>query len=59
LATLVPLAAVFPFAHDGFISSLRAYSQSALRALAQHADPGIDVQLRNDAWGPQVVVASR
>jgi ubiquinone/menaquinone biosynthesis C-methylase UbiE len=57
LATFVPLAAVFPFAHDGFISSLRAYSRSALRALAAHADPGIDVRLRNDLWGPQVVVA--
>ncbi len=59
LAAFAPLATVVPFLHDGFISSLRAYSRSALRALAEHADPGIDVRLHNDAWGPQIVVASR
>jgi len=59
LATFAPLAAVVPLAHDGFISSLRAYSRSALRALAGHAHPDIDVRLRQAAWGPQVVVASR
>jgi SAM-dependent methyltransferase len=57
LGTFAPLAALVPLAHDGFISSLRAYSRSALRALAAHAGPGIDVRLRNDLWGPQVVVA--
>jgi SAM-dependent methyltransferase len=59
LATLAPLVAVVPVIHDGFISSLRAYSRSALYALAAHADPDIDVRLRRRAWEPQVVVASR
>lgn len=59
LANFVPLATVVPFLHDGLISSLRAYSKSALRALAQHADPDIDLRLRNDALGSQVVVARR
>jgi hypothetical protein len=48
-----------PFVHDGLISSLRSYSPSALRALAAHADPTIDVQLRGGLMSPQVVVASR
>ena len=59
LATMLPLAPVVPFVHDGVISSLRAYSPSALRALAAHADPVIDVQLRGGLISPQVVVASR
>ena len=59
LAAFAPLAAVVPVMHDGFISSLRAYSRSALRALAEHAGPDIDVRLGNHGWGPQVVVASR
>ena len=46
LATMLPFAPVVPFMHDGLISSLRTYSPSALRALAEHADPAIDVQLR-------------
>ena len=37
LATMAPLAPLWPFAHDGLISSLRAYSPSALRELAAHA----------------------
>ena len=32
-----------PFAHDGLISSLRAYSPSAFQALAAHADPAINL----------------
>ena len=62
---LVFLAAVLPFtrlialAHDGFISSLRAYSPSALRALAHFADPAITVEFRTRRFGPTVAVASR
>ncbi|MEZ0363684.1 class I SAM-dependent methyltransferase [Mycobacterium sp. pUA109] len=65
LATMLPFAAVLPLAHDGVISSLRAYSPSALRALAAHADPAIRVELRGGGFAlplrpnPQVVVASR
>ena len=59
LAVMLPLAPVVPFAHDGLISSLRTYSPSALRALARHADPAIEVQLHGGLMSPQVVVASR
>jgi hypothetical protein len=58
LASFVPFLAI-PFAHDGFISSMRAYSPSALRALAAHAGPGIKVELRRQWLGPQLLVASR
>lgn len=58
LAAMLPLATVVPFVHDGVISSLRTYSPSALRALAAHADPAINVELRGGLMGPQVVVAS-
>ncbi|MDT5019164.1 MAG: hypothetical protein QOD39_5324, partial [Mycobacterium sp.] len=37
----------------------RTYSPSALRALAAHADPAIDIDLRGGLFSPQVVVASR
>ena len=59
LAAMPPLAPVVPFIHDGVISSLRTYSPSALRALAAHADPAIEVELRGGLMSPQVVVASR
>jgi ubiquinone/menaquinone biosynthesis C-methylase UbiE len=59
LAAMLPLAPIVPFAHDGFISSLRTYSPSALRALAEHADPAIDVELRGGLMNPQIVVARR
>jgi ubiquinone/menaquinone biosynthesis C-methylase UbiE len=59
LALQLPIAMVSPLVHDGFISSLRAYSLSALRALAQYADPAITVELRREALGRQVVVVSR
>jgi SAM-dependent methyltransferase len=59
LAVMLPLAPLVPFVHDGLISSLRCYSPSALRALAAHADPTIEVQLRGGMMSPQVVVASR
>ncbi len=59
LATMLPLAPFVPFLHDGVISSLRCYSPSALRALAAHADPSIDIALRGGVMSPQVAVASR
>jgi SAM-dependent methyltransferase len=59
LAAMLPLAPLVPFVHDGVISSLRCYSPSALRALAAHADSGIQVELRGGLISPQVVVASR
>ncbi len=59
LATMLPLVPFIPFVHDGLISSLRTYSPSALRALAEHADPAIDAELRGGLMNPQVVVASR
>jgi SAM-dependent methyltransferase len=59
LAVMLPLAPFVPFVHDGLISSLRTYSPSALRALAAHADPAIEVELRGGLTSPQVVVASR
>jgi SAM-dependent methyltransferase len=59
LATMLPFAPFVPFLHDGVISSLRAYSPSALRALAAHADPAISLELRGGLLSPQVAVASR
>ena len=57
LASMAPLAAVWPFAHDGLISSLRTYSPSAFRELARHAD--VEIDPRPAGFGPQVVVARR
>lgn len=57
LATMLPLAPFIPFVHDGVISSLRTYSPSALRALAEHAD--VDIELRGGLLSPQVAVARR
>jgi SAM-dependent methyltransferase len=59
LAFVLPFTRLIPLAHDGFISSLRAYSPSALRALAHHADPAITVEFRTRRLGPTVAVASR
>ncbi|MGH3641808.1 MAG: class I SAM-dependent methyltransferase [Mycobacterium sp.] len=59
LALMLPLAPFVPFVHDGVVSSLRSYSPSALRALAAHADEGIDISLRGGLVSPQVAVASR
>jgi SAM-dependent methyltransferase len=58
LATIFPFALVLPFAHDGLISSLRAYSPSGFRALAAHADPTIAVEFSRLGRN-QVVVAQR
>ncbi len=59
LAAVLPFTRLVPLAHDGVISSLRAYSPSALTALAHHADPGITVEFRTRALGPTVAVAYR
>jgi len=59
LAFTLPLTGLIPPLHDGVISSLRAYSPSALRALAQYADPAITVEFRNRPWGTTAVVAGR
>jgi len=59
LAAMLPLAPFVPFVHDGVISSLRTYSPSALRVLAAHADPTIDIELRGGFMSPQVAVATR
>jgi hypothetical protein len=56
---MAPFALVWPFAHDGFISSLRTYSPSALRALAAYADPAIQVDISPNWFDRQVVIASR
>lgn len=65
LAHMLPLT-MFAMPHDGVISSLRAYSRSALLALARHADPAIDVTLRGGTVFnrslrplPQIAVATR
>lgn len=57
LATMLPLAPVWPFAHDGLVSSLRTYSPSAFRAMAAHA--GVEVDVKPAGFGPQVVIARR
>jgi hypothetical protein len=59
LAAMLPLAPLVPVMHDGVISSLRCYSPSALRALAAHADPAIELDLRGGLMNPQVAVATR
>ncbi|WP_060998825.1 class I SAM-dependent methyltransferase [Mycolicibacterium mucogenicum] len=57
LAAMLPLAPFVPFVHDGVISSLRAYSPSALRALADAA--GVDIELRSGLYSPQIAIATR
>lgn len=59
LLTMLPFAPFVPFVHDGVISSLRTYSPSALRALAAHADPTIEVELRGGVLSEQIVLARR
>ncbi len=58
LASFFPFALVWPLAHDGLISSLRAYGPSGFRALAAQADPSIDVGFGRLGRN-QVVVAQR
>jgi SAM-dependent methyltransferase len=59
LALALPFTGLLPLLHDGVISSLRAYSPSALRALAQYADPAITVEFRTRPLGATAMVASR
>lgn len=59
LALTLPFAGLIPLLHDGVISALRAYSRSALRALAQYADPAITVEFRPRTGGVTSMVASR
>jgi hypothetical protein len=59
LASVLPLTRLVPLTHDGFISSLRAYSPSALCALARYADPAITVEFRTRPWGTTAMVAGR
>jgi len=59
LASMLPFAPFVPFVHDGVISSLRAYSPSALRTLAAAASDKIAVQFRGGLFSPQVVLARR
>lgn len=59
LAPALPMTGLSPLAHDGVISSLRSYSESALRALAEYADPSITVEFRNRPFGTTTVVANR
>jgi ubiquinone/menaquinone biosynthesis C-methylase UbiE len=59
LAAVLPFTGLIPLAHDGVISSLRAYSASALSALVHYADPAITVEFRTRRSGPTVAVASR
>jgi len=58
LALFFPFALVLPFAHDGLISSLRAYGPSGFRALAAHADPTMTVEFGRLGRN-QTVVAHR
>lgn len=57
LATMAPLVPIWPFAHDGLVSSMRAYSPSALRALGAHA--GTTVEVRSAWLDRQVAVVRR
>lgn len=57
LATFAPFALWWPFAHDGLISSLRAYSRSALQALGDYA--GVDVEVSSSHFDRQTVVVRR
>lgn len=55
LVAFLPFSLILPVAHDGFISSLRAYSPSAFRALAAHADPSITVEIGKRGRNQSVV----
>jgi ubiquinone/menaquinone biosynthesis C-methylase UbiE len=57
LAAMLPFV-LLPFAHDGLISSLRAYSPSAFRTLATYADPAITVDFSRLGRN-QVILARR
>ena len=59
VAAVLPFVKLHPVIHDAVISGLRAYSPSALRALAHHADPAISLEFRTRRTGPTVVLARR
>ena len=59
LAAGLPFTGLVPVIHDGVISSLRAYGLSALRALAQYADPAINVEFRTGPLATTAMVAGR
>lgn len=59
LAFTLPLTGLVPPLHDAVISSLRAYSPSALRAIAQSADSAVTVEFRTQPRGATAVVAAR
>ncbi|ORA11407.1 class I SAM-dependent methyltransferase [Mycobacterium arosiense] len=59
LTFTLPFTGLIPSLHDAVISSLRAYSPSALRAIAAHADPAITVEFRTRPQGATAMVARR
>lgn len=59
LATMLPFVLIHPLARHSFISSLNSYSRSALRTLAAHADPTIELRFVSPLFGPEAVVATR
>jgi SAM-dependent methyltransferase len=59
LTFALPLVGLVPPLHDAIISSLRAYSPSALQALAEYAGPAINLEFRSRPAGTTAVVASR
>ena len=59
IASMLPAALFWPFAHDGLISSMRAYSPSAFRALAAHADPSIELEIDAGSLLGQFTAAAR
>lgn len=59
LTFTLPFTGIVPPLHDAVISSLRAYSPSALRSLAEYADPAITVEFRSRPRGATALVAGR
>ena len=59
LAFTKPFTGLVPPLHDAVISALRAYSPSALRAIAEYANPAIAVEFRRKPQGATAMVASR
>lgn len=57
---LVPWSWVWPTLHDGFISALRAYSPSAMRALGRAVDPAMRVETLPSAtrFGPPTMAVT-
>jgi SAM-dependent methyltransferase len=53
VACSLPFAMVVPTSHDGLISTLRAYSPSALQTLAWYADPRITLELFRSPFSPR------